>query len=150
MDWFWYVARNNELMVDCDGVQLLEIAQKRLARSGLPVDTSVIFPSQNESHFHLVIKLTEPMNAIERQVWQLFLMDHVYRSVNNLFRALNGTPSPCLLISPRYWDRFWRAPDAICHCEMKHKGPTLSGCEVGARLRGNSEAAQNFQLGTNL
>lgn len=149
MNWFWYVAKNNELMVDCDGVQLLEIAQKRLARSGLLVSDALVFPSQSESHFHLVVRLREPMNSIERQVWQLFLMDHVYRSVNNLFRALNGTPSPSLLISPQPWNAFWREHDAICHCETKHKGPALSGCTVGASLRGNSEAEQNLKLGTN-
>lgn len=164
MKWFWYVAREDELMIDCDGAILLEIAQKRIARSGLLIKKTFIVPSSSEDHFHLVVKLSESMGAVERQIWQLFFMDHVYRSVNNLFRALAKTPAPCLLISPHDWKKiseenptshsmsqtlFWRCPDAICNCEGKHKGPNLSGCGIGLKLRGGSDAANNLRLGTN-
>jgi hypothetical protein len=161
MKWYWYVARNDELMIDCDGAILLEIAQKRLERSGLSVKGIFITPSFSEDHYHLVVRLSKPMGTIERQVWQLFLMDHTYRSVNNLFRALAKIPAPCLLISPeRKWlwtspwkpglsDRFWRQPDAICECKEKHKGPNLSGCKIGLKLRGYSDAPNNLRLGTN-
>lgn len=155
MKWFWYVAKPDELMVDLDGAILLAISQKRLERCGLPVLKTFISPSNSDDHFHLVVKLRYPMEVIERQIWQLYLMDHVYRSVNNLFRAHSGTKGASLLIAPIRWccsgisqSDFWREPDGICTCKEKHSGPTFGGCKIGAKLRGNDDR-RNEKLGTN-
>ena len=150
MKWFWYVARADELMMDCDGHTLLEIAVKRLQRSRDQIDPLQIFVSSSYSteHFHFIIRLRRKMGALERQIWQLFLMDHTYRSVKNLFRVLHKIPSPSLLISPYEWDtriaqlnphgclRFWRKADAICWCES-HKDPEkIWKCPAHIKLRG--------------
>lgn len=115
--WFWYVAREDELMCDLDSRTLLEIALKRLERHSMDGDTCgewkdsenlnvhsiFVSPSQNPEHYHMVIRLKKPMDTLYRLTWELYFMSHVYRSCKNFFRALEGVPAPSLLISPRQW-----------------------------------------------
>lgn len=150
MKWYWYVAKPDELMMDLDGSILLEICKKRLARSVLKdmIALEYITPSHTPDHWHYTLKLMEDMPPLKRQLWQLYFLDHVYRSLNNCFRVLENVPSPSLLISDHKWDiginihlleagkMFWREPDAICNCKKKHTGPDMSGCKVGLKLRG--------------
>jgi hypothetical protein len=137
MKWFWYVATDRELMMDCDGRTLLEIAMKRLERDA-KFDYDKIFsaPSQSPDHWHLVVRLEEPMEIMRRMVWQLYLMDHVYRSCKNIFRVLDDVPSPSLLISPKPWKNFWRKPDASCECESHKNHLKIWDCPAHERLRG--------------
>src|SRR5258708_20666393 len=73
----WYVAQNDELMCDLDSRTLLEIAMKRLERVAcfkngsytspaegrvLFVDSTFLSQSTNDEHYHLVIKLTQPIS----------------------------------------------------------------------------------------
>lgn len=143
--WFWYVAAADELMMDCDGRVLLEIAQSRLQRDLLPVKQTFVAPSQKQDHFHFVVRLQKPMPVLERMVWQLYLMDHVFRSVKNLFRALEGNPAPSLLISPEDWAHiprlgwtgwFWRTWDATCDCPSHKDWKTIDQCPAHYMLRG--------------
>src|SRR5579863_7506867 len=100
MKWFWYVAKDDELMMDCDSRTTLEIAMKRLEkargfedytdRKELLIKEVFVSPSHSKEHFHFVIRLKRPMSVLERMVWQLYFMDHVYRSVKNLFRVVDG------------------------------------------------------------
>ena len=167
--WYWYAAHDDELMMDCDGRHLLEIALKRLERSlettktefntTLQVRSTFVSHSQNSEHYHFIVRLSSPMDILERIVWQLYFMDHVYRSVKNLFRALDGVKSPSLLISPIRWPYwinestfcrempspppekcFWRKPDATCSCPLeKHKSPIeIVKCPAHIKLRGVS------------
>jgi hypothetical protein len=150
MKWFWYVARNNELMMDLDGRALLEIAVKRLQRHQhartcervLPYHRTFVAGSHTADHYHLVIRLREPMEILERMVWQLYFMDHTYRSVKNLFRVIDDVRAPSLLISPGKWPvglvSFWRPPDAICNCEREiHKNQEkIVFCPAHIKLRG--------------
>jgi|SRR5208283_1939372 len=138
MKWFWYVARNDELMIDCDGLALVQMALRRLERSNLQFIKTFVNPSVSPDHFHLVIKLAENMPPMERQIWQLYFMDHVYRSVNNLFRVLYSVKSPCLLISHQKWvEPFWRPPDMICGCKEKHSTlGKMKKCKTARMLRG--------------
>jgi hypothetical protein len=165
--WHWYVAQPDELMIDCDARPLLEIAFKRLERiqggenlteqnSKSPFQVRSIFvtTSQRSDHYHLVIRLSRPMREIDRMVWQLYLMDHVYRSVKNLFRVIYKRPSPCLLISPHVWHQgqpaqindqfikflgwpFWRHYDATCNCTLDtHKDRVkIQSCPAHIKLR---------------
>jgi hypothetical protein len=147
MKWFWYVAREDELMCDLDSRTLLEIALKRLERSKeLQVRSTFVAPSQNDEHYHMVIRLAHPMLTLYRLTWELYFMSHVYRSVKNFFRALDGIPAPSLLISPCKWEigaaigqegvGFWRKPDTACNCES-HKNPEkILTCPAHIKLRG--------------
>lgn len=137
--WHWYVAREDELMIDLDGEVLLEIARKRLDRSPLEWRSAFVAGSSTDNHFHLVIRLKEEMPALQRQVWQLFLMDHTYRSVNNLFRAIAGVPAPSLLIAPQRWNlqKFWRPADAMCHCKSHKNSEKIFDCPAHQKLRGS-------------
>lgn len=155
--WHWYAAQDDELMCDLDSRTLLEIALKRLERVGwfketpsnvpaknpvLFVDSTFLSQSTNDEHYHLVIKLEKPISVIHRLTWELFLMNHTYRTVQNLFRALDNIPAPSLLISPYNWleepGKFWRSHDAVCFCEHGiHKNPrTIVKCPAHIKLRG--------------
>jgi hypothetical protein len=151
--WFWYVARENELMIDCDSKALLEIAMKRLqdtTRIGIeePLSVKDIFlaPSKNSEHFHITVRLNESIDPIRRAIWQLFLFDDVTRSTHNLFRAVNNIPAPSLLISPYNWlnlstlatVKFWRSHDAVCTCSpLRHKSAkAILECPAHILLRG--------------
>lgn len=154
MAFYWYVARNDELMCDLDSQTLLEIAMKRLTAPA----TFEIYPdleprnvfladSNSAGHFHMVVQLKQNMPAMRRMIYQLYLMDHVYRSVKNLTRALESKPAPSLLISPHNWlcngvalgsVKFWRSPDAICHCHLsRHKSQEkIWECPAHIQIRG--------------
>jgi len=149
--WYWYVARADELMVDLDSQTLLEIALKRLANPDIelpPVQTLFVAKSFSEGHFHMVVRLNGEYPAVRRMVFQLYLFDHVYRSVKNFTRLLDCSPAPCLLITPYNWQssgssingkvRFWRQPDALCHCLIqRHKSPkAIVKCPAHIKLRG--------------
>ena len=149
--WYWYAARADELMVDLDSQTLLEIALKRLAKPDIqfpPVKSVFLSKSFSEGHFHMTVLLKDDYTAVRRMVLQLYLMDHVYRSVKNFMRVLDGSLSPCLLITPYNWrssgaslngkTKFWREPDALCHCPIqRHKShKAILTCPAHIRLRG--------------
>lgn len=145
--WFWYVARSDELMIDVDSQVLLEIALKRLAKPELPIKAKSMFVAESQSagHFHFVVRLRRDVPEFWRMLYQLYLMDHVYRSVKNFERCFNATPGASLLISPHNWihggvngQKFWRSPDAICHClAAKHKSQkSILTCPAHVALRG--------------
>lgn len=152
--WFWYVARPDELLIDCDSKTLLDLFFRRLERVNpdLPYDLDVkqifVAESAKENHFHIAVQLEKGIPAIHRAIWQLYLMDDVYRTVNNLWRSILHTDdSPILIISPKNWlcsgvavnsGKFWRNPDAVCICEREiHKNPkTIWNCPAHLRLRG--------------
>ena len=136
-------------MCDLDSQTLLEIALKRLANPELQIEKRSVFVARSgsEGHYHLIVRLVSPRPLLWRMLFQLYLMDQVYRSVKNFDRALRNSPAPSLLISPENWKcnavtlnstRFWRNPDAICHCpQAKHKSPkAILTCPAHLRLRG--------------
>jgi hypothetical protein len=153
--WHWYVARQDELLIDCDSETILQIALKRLQKPApsLPVHTlavSDIFvaPSVGEKHFHLAVRLKCGLPVVHRIAWQLYLMDDCYRTVHNLFRSQKKGRAPILLISPHNWlcsgvalnstKRFWRSSDAVCFCPLpRHKSPNkILECPAHLKLRG--------------
>jgi len=152
--WHWYVARENELLIDCDSRTLLQIAMKRLedtqrireAEIPLEVERTFVAPSNNPDHFHFAVLVKNKLSPIVQMTWQLFLMDDVNRSVHNLFRVVNLYKAPSLLISPHNWltdnryetNSFWRSHDAVCQCDSRvHKNKdTILQCPAHIRLRG--------------
>ena len=156
--WHWYVAQDDELLIDLDSRVLLEIALKRMRDSSrlevapLQIDRIFVASSTKPDHFHLAIKMLYPMSVLYRMTWQLFLYDDVNRAVHNLFRALDGNPSPCLIISPSNWltcsavalkpeiqvGEFWRSHDAVCTCPVgthKNRAAIREHCPAHRLLR---------------
>lgn len=148
--WYWYVARDDELMMDLDGQTLLEIALKRLNKPeySIPVRRIYVGPSTSKDHYHMAVQLAPDGKypLLWRLTLQLYLMDHVYRSVKNFTRALTEIPAPSLLISSHNWQitstlnsgTFWRAPDALCLCPVqRHKShEAIWTCPAHTKLRG--------------
>lgn len=147
MNWYWYVAREDELMCDLDGGTLLSLALRRLQKPELPIEVReyLVTESTSDDHFHLTVRLASAVPSLYRMVYQLYLYDHTYRSVKNLMRVLQRVEAPSLLISPTNWLKvrpvhgtFWRNPDAICQCELSiHKSQIkIQACPAHLKLRG--------------
>lgn len=152
--WHWYVARPDELLIDCDSSTLLQIAMKKLADTSrihsepaLQVKSIFVANSNKEGHFHVCILLQQPLDVIRLMTWQLYLMDDVNRSVQNFFRAVNNIPAPSLVISPFNWlddgvalngGKFWRSHDAVCFCNsaIHKRSESIRLCPAHQALRG--------------
>lgn len=156
-NWYWYSAKEDEIMVDLDSRVILEMSLRRLQKPDAefsflknPRDVFVV-PSNSDEHFHVIIRLSESpkgeLGELQRLLCGLYLMDHVYRSAKNIARWIKGIPHPSLLISPHNWTcsgvalnstkRFWRNPDAICQCNIQtHKSHTkILECPAHKSLR---------------
>lgn len=148
--WSWYVARNTELMLDLDGTapgaSSLGPTRIRLeaARAILDPEAAYIYRSGTRGHFHVVLVLREPMEAAERFVWEMQLRGDLYRGRCNIMRSLRFHPSPALLIAPRDWTGFYRAPDDRCVCPGKHDFQTFVKCPAAVRLRGEFRSWSPF------
>ena len=141
-EWYWYVARPDELMVDLDHragpPRRALIARARLEgaiRAGkLAVADWWAYRSISPHHYHFMVALCEPMPALLRLFWEQRLCDDSFRSQMNLARlAILGRPWS-LLISPEYRHGYHRPPDYVCRCPGKHKGEIMSSCPVSRRL----------------
>ncbi len=143
--WYWYVAKKNELMVDIDEsanapLRKLVSAGRRLrgalSAKALSVLDVWLYPSAQEKHYHLIVRLDGKMDECCRHIWELYLRNDVYRSCNNLMRGHRLIGAPDLLISDRKWEGFYRTHDCECFCKTKHDRATMNECSAVSVLRG--------------
>jgi len=165
MIWYWYVTRPDELMLDIDGGRggsILGACRLRLEaaiRSGkLAVrDDMFLYRSGQPGHYHVIIRLKEPMSAWRRFIWEMQLRSDLYRGRCNLMRYVNSIESgesltrglymvgaPALLISPKPWTGFYREPDVDCSCPSKHNFKVFSSCPAARALRGKEAANEGY------
>jgi hypothetical protein len=152
MIWTWYVARDDELMLDIDGkasgsnLGPMRVRLDAALRSGLlklrgPV---FVYRSKTAHHYHVILRLAGPMEPARRFTWEMQLRSDAYRGRCNLIRALDGVPAPGLLIAPGPWPEFYRPADATCFCPGKHDFETLKTCPAAEKLRGKDHAARGY------
>jgi hypothetical protein len=128
----WYVAHNDELLIDIDepqkpvrgGPYIEKFFRQRLRdaiRAGLLAVHDVwIVPSTTNGHVHIAVQLAAPLPILERLVWQQHLGSDLYRGKSDLMRLARGKPAPSLLIEAEPIPRFYREPDYVCPCTRKH------------------------------
>lgn len=143
MPWFWYVTRDDELMLDIDGTVAgsalgpTRIRLEAAIDSGkLAVSAAWIYRSGTNGHFHVILKMAREMPSIHRYVWEMQLRGDLYRGRCNIMRWVEYVPAPSLLISPRPWRSFPREPDAACECNGKHTFEAMGKCPAHLQLRG--------------
>jgi len=151
----WYLAHDDELLVDIDaydrptktGELWGEVFFRRRLRSAiashkLHVRDVWLDESNTPGHFHGVVRLTEPMDRVQRLVWQMHLGSDLYRGRADLMRAARGIAAPSLLIRSRQFRTFYRPADRVCSCTQKHVTDELARgervCDVWTELRGMS------------
>lgn len=159
---FWYLARPDELLLDFDQYDKYvnrykiwgEMFRQRLrdaikdgklrVRETKPGRSDVVLARSNtHDHFHVFIRLAEPMKLEERMVWQMRLASDWKRAQADLMRMARGIDPASLLIRSSKVPGLWREPDETCDCTTKHDTLVMSalmkqgkGCEVWNRLRG--------------
>jgi len=152
-DWHWYVGRGNELLLDLDSERALGYAMDRLERNieegFLRVkEDPYVERSSTPGHYHMIVTLRKPLDAVDRAVWELHLGGDLVRAQYNLMRisrGVNGTSD--FLIADRPYPGF-RPPDGVCRCpEEKHKEKTVTDkCPVMRELLGRECSAQYFAI----
>jgi hypothetical protein len=164
---YWYTEKPDELLLDIDDYtkriqrfviwgemfrQRLRdavIAGKLRIRHTDGAADIIIAESNREQHFHVFIRLAEPMPRCERMVWQLRLGSDQHRAQADLMRSARGVAAASLLIRHTKIRELWREPDDTCNCTDKHDTIRQSelvaaggGCPVWARLRGSDPWAE--------
>ncbi|MGH8715527.1 MAG: hypothetical protein ACREA9_28955 [Pyrinomonadaceae bacterium] len=143
---YWYIARQNELLLDIDRAEFLPHLSRRLQGAidceKLAVHSARIFPSIRNGHFHVFIFLSRALPDPERFIWEIILRSDIYRGCCNLMRWINGIKAPGLLIS-QYEYIGIRKPDYFCLCEEKHTNKIMAICPIAKKIRGKY-AARGF------
>ena len=155
--WAWYVARDDELLIDLDeymrqskrgpwGEVFWRLRLQAAIRSNkleiAPAGIWLVY-SFGEHRFHSIIRLARPMSALQRLVWQFHLGSDSYRAKNDLGRLALGVKAPTLLIAPAPIPNFYRDPDAVCRCTVKHSTEQQlrlgkDACKVWRKYRGTT------------
>jgi hypothetical protein len=153
---YWYLAHSDELLLDLDdymrptksGGPWGEIFFRRrlrdaMAANKLNVNFVCLSRSESAHHFHVIIRLAEPMRELERLIWQLHLGSDLYRGRADLMRfAHYGIDVPTLpaslLILQKKFTGLYRGPDAECNCTKKHITAENPTCIVWREYRGDS------------
>lgn len=148
--WYWYIGRENELLLDLDSRTALwyciQKLRRNLQREFLKVKDVHLFRSSAPDHFHLILTLAEPMPPIERAVWECELMSDLKRVRYNLMRTLRGLPGADLLIADRPYVGI-RPPDYECGCGEKHKRRRITNhCPILQKLHGSEAGVEYFAI----
>ncbi len=150
MTWYWYIGRENELLLDLDSSTAVWFAVQKLRRNMrrgfLAVAEVHLFRSVAPDHFHMFVILKEPMPPLERAIWECQLMSDLKRVQYNLMRTLRGLQGADLLITDREYPGV-RNCDAVCGCAAKHKRRRITNhCPVLQALHGREAGAEYFAI----
>lgn len=142
----WYVAQDNEILVDMDkpttSLPHVEMRLRgALASQHIDVKRVELHRSFSESHVHMLITLEHFLDANERAIWALMFHSDIYRACNTLMRLSNCVTAADLLITPL---AFIRPPNYVCVCDGKHTGPVMESCPAAIALRGNDRTRSFF------
>lgn len=154
----WYVAKDDELLIDIDGrsgepAKKLESFRRRLRAAflckKLDVRSVWLFPSQTSKHFHAFVQLADNMRQVERIAWELRLGSDIYRTCANLLRHERIIQAASLFFASDTEDEaiqgsgFYRVADHYCTC-TEHTEESLAHCVIEKWLRGRYASCDFF------
>ena len=122
---FWYSARSTEIFLDLDSRKSLLRAMK-IIRSwhGCTRPVKVWhYPTLRDYHSHVVIEWSQGLCERFRAELALWMGSDKLRACYVFSRQNAGLKHSDLLVSVR---PYHRSPDAVCHCEGKHKDKAVT------------------------
>lgn len=163
-DWYWYVARENEIFLDLDSGRAITRALSVLRRAlsvrpnakspinRLDVKSIWLYPSLEPKHAHLIIELNNPLGLMRRVAWALWMGGDQLRAayVMERFAAQSDSypfqgmePAAELLAVRKPYG--WRFHDDICECPTKHKAKRVTEkCPALRRILGSHRSDDYF------
>jgi hypothetical protein len=148
--WFWYIGKENELLIDLDSELRLwnwkEKMRRNVVRGFLKVENVYLARSVSPGHYHVIVTLAEPMEPLRRLLWECELQSDLQRMKYSWMRLLQGLDAPDLLIADRPYPNF-RPPDYECFCAEKHKPRRITKhCPILRLLHGDQAGAEYFAI----
>ena len=146
MIWYWHVAYDDEIFIDCDRYEKsIDHIRRRLQGAIEYSRLSVIHVESRDSlspgHKHIIIRLDKPISPMERFAWELIFHSDIYRTASNMMRVSHGITAADILITDKI---FSRTPQAQCTCEKKHNYEQMKICPAAMHLRGNDRTRGFF------
>jgi hypothetical protein len=148
----WYIAHDDELLVDLDRCYRKHEKSGRLEGEiffkhrlydaedaglfELHDFGTYLIASATPGHMHGYVRLKRPMALVERLTWQSWTGSDFLRSRADWMRFARGIKYPSILEEPAAIRNFYRGPDYVCECPGKHKSEERPDCEVWRLLRG--------------
>lgn len=143
---WWYVGRENEILLDLDSERAVRMAMDRIRRNLraglLVVDTIHFYRSPTPGHAHMFVTLKKPMCPLERATWALHLGSDLARGLASIMRGCRGVGGADLLIANQRYDV--RGPDHTCDCNSHKTRAAQRACPVMRELRGAAADAEYF------
>lgn len=149
-EWFWYICRANELLLDVDSKWRRDSALRKLERADVPLQIINVwcYPSYSEGKWHIACRLAQDtLTDRQRILWAWWAGSDSIRAMYSLTRCEYGLQAPDLLIAPRRWVQYWREPDFTCGCAQKHIGTeACRACPVFQKIHGSHAGAVYYPL----
>lgn len=141
MTWYWILAWENELLIDCDSEWQTERAERLIARAvrerRLEVKAVYKRPSYSPGASHVAVILMKPMDSMGRALWQGWIGDAL-RGLFDCARVYQKREIASLLIRSDADFIPGHKPEHVCHCAGKHDEPEIrKHCPVLRKLRQN-------------
>lgn len=144
-NWFWYVAKENEIFCDLDSrravARALNVLRRAMRRKQLDVVAIYFYPSV--SNYHLIVILKQPMERLWRVHWSLWMGSDRLRAVYTLERYRRGVEAADVLSTRKQFD--FRFQDDCCDCKDKHKAKRVTDhCPAMKRLMLDERSGDYF------
>lgn len=150
--WHWYVARPHEIFLDLDSRRALTRALSVLRRAitykyafenRLAVQSIWLYPTESESHTHLILVLAESLPFVVRVAWSLWMGGDQIRAAYVMERLRRGIEFPELIATRREYE--FRPADLMCKCSSKHKRKNVTDqCPALKEYLGDQRSADYF------
>lgn len=126
---YWYIARENELLLDCDKGFNRKDAEHIIRiwwrESDIqPMEINFVEPSSTIGHFHVSVYVDD-LSEGERMAFAVMLGSDRHREILAHCQLLANWTNPYLVVSDHKWMQTGRAPDHICTHRNWRKCPCL-------------------------
>lgn len=116
---YWYIAKPNELILDCDQPfdhkDARHICRIFAEHSVCAPKITGIYKSKSWGHYHVTVNVREESDFVFRAFISLALGSDRHREILALSQHARDWTNPYLVISPHRWPR--RKPDLVCSCK---------------------------------
>lgn len=146
-EWFWYVARGNEIFCDLDSRKALGRAVgvlRRAIRRGYLDVQSVWQHESSPGKHHMIVTLKYDLAPVSRALWAMWMGSDKVRGIYTIQRIDRNIHNADILIS-RHDSMGGRGHEYACHCKEKHKALRITRtCPVMLELLSYYRDAEFF------